>query len=95
MGFDVYYVIDEIRSLEDDTLLKIALDETRILITRDKDLGGLVFRLHKTHAGVILLRLEGYTTIERSDIVCSLIKQYQDRLANAFTVIQKGIIRIR
>ena len=93
--FDVYYVIDETRSLDDDILLQIALDENRVLITRDKDFGELVFRLNKAHAGVILLRLEGYTTKERADIVCPLIQKHKHQLLNAFTVIQKGIIRIR
>ena len=69
-GFEVYYVIEEIRSLSDDELLQIAYAENRILITRDKDFGELVYRLQKVHSGVILLRLEGYNTHERSEITC-------------------------
>ena len=88
-------MVDEIRSLDDDVLLQIALEENRILITRDKDFGELVFRLNEAHAGVILIRLEGYNTDERAEIVCRLISEYLDQLLNAFTVIQKGIIRIR
>ena len=42
LNFDVYYVIDKVRSLEDDVLLKIAFDEARFLITKDKDFGELV-----------------------------------------------------
>ena len=95
LNFDVYYVIEEIRSLYDDVLLQIAHEENRVLITRDKDFGELVFRLNKAHAGVILIRLEGHNTHERGDIVCRLISQYLDQLLNSFTVIQKGIIRIR
>ena len=95
LNFDVYYVIEETRSLDDDVLLQIALDDDRILLTRDKDFGELVFRLNKAHAGVILVRLEGHTTLERADIVCRLILQYQAQLPNSFTVIQRGIIRIR
>ncbi len=95
LEFDVLYVIEDVRSLDDDILLEIALDENRVLITRDKDFGELVFRLNKAHAGVILIRLEGNTTQERADIVCKLVKQYQEQLPNAFSVIQKGIIRIR
>jgi predicted nuclease of predicted toxin-antitoxin system len=95
LGFEVHYVIEDARSLDDDILLQIALDENRILITRDKDFGELVFRLNKVHAGVILIRLEGNSTQERADIVCKLVKQYQDQLPKSFSVIQKGIIRIR
>jgi hypothetical protein len=51
--------------------------------------------MDQAHSGVILIRLEGYDTIERAEIVCKLITQYRDQLSKAFTVIQKGIIRIR
>jgi predicted nuclease of predicted toxin-antitoxin system len=95
LSFDVFYVVDETRSLDDDVLLQIAADEKRILITKDKDFGELVFRLSKAHSGVILLRLEGLETQERADLVCPLLLRYKDQLLNSFTVIQKGIIRIR
>jgi predicted nuclease of predicted toxin-antitoxin system len=95
LNFDVFYVIEEVRSLDDEALLDIALKDERILITRDKDFGELVFRLHKAHSGVILIRLEGHTTEERGEIVCHMIQQYADQLPNAFTVIQKAIVRIR
>ncbi len=94
-GFDVFYVIDETRSLDDDVILQIAADEKRILITKDKDFGELVFRLNKVHAGVVLLRLEGLETQERADLVCPLLLKHKNQLLNSFTVIQKGIIRIR
>lgn len=76
-------------------MLRIAFEEDRILITRDKDFGELVFRLHKLHAGVILIRLEGYTTQERGKIVCTTVKLYLDKLSDAFTVIQPKLVRIR
>jgi predicted nuclease of predicted toxin-antitoxin system len=95
LGFDVFYVVDETRSLDDDVLLQIAADEKRILITKDKDFGELVFRLNKVHAGVVLLRLEGLETQERADLVCPVLLKYKDQLHNSFAVIQNGIIRIR
>jgi len=95
LSFDVYYVIEDVRSRDDDILLKIALEENRILITKDKDFGELVFRLQKAHAGVILIRLEGHDTNERAQIVSKLVLQYHEQLSGTFSVIQKGIIRIR
>ena len=95
LNFDTLYVIEETRSLSDDVLLQIAANEKRILITKDKDFGELVFRLNKVHSGVVLLRLEGFTTQERADMVCPLILKHKGQLLNSFTVIQKGIIRIR
>jgi len=49
LDFDVYFVVDEIRSLDDEILLQIAVTEQRILITRDKEFGELVFRLGQAH----------------------------------------------
>ena len=95
LGFDVYYVLEEVRSLDDQILLKLANEENRILISRDKDFGELVYRLQQSHAGVILIRLEGETSQNRATIVCKLIDQYQQYLPKSFAVIQKGVIRIR
>lgn len=49
LNFDVFYIIDETRSLSDDVLLQIAANEKRILITKDKDFGELVFREQKSY----------------------------------------------
>ncbi len=95
LGFDVFYVVEQQRSLDDSVLLRIANDENRILITRDKDFGELVYRLNQSHAGVILLRLEGYDTVQRGEIVCRHVSEHLQQLSKAFTVIQKGAIRIR
>ena len=94
-GHNVYFVIEEERAREDDVLLEKAKNENRILITRDKDFGELVYRLNKAHAGVILIRLEGLNTIERGEMVCKLISQHHHQLQNFFSVIQRGVIRIR
>lgn len=95
LNYDVWYVAEQEPSIDDELVLSKAKDEERILITRDKDFGELVFRLNKAHSGVILIRLEGHTTFERSQIVCSLIEQYSVLLPNSFAVIQKGVLRIR
>ncbi len=95
LGHDVFYVVEQARSLDDEIILGKANEEKRIVITRDKDFGELVYRMNKAHAGVILIRLEGYDTIKRGEVVCKHIEKYSSELENAFTVIQKGVIRIR
>lgn len=72
-------------------ILKIAANEKRILITKDKDFGELVFRLNKGHAGVILLRLEGFTTQERANMVCPLILKYKDQLFNSSLLFKEAL----
>jgi predicted nuclease of predicted toxin-antitoxin system len=47
-GFDVHYILETYQGAEDETVLQIAHEETRILITQDKDFGELVYRLQKS-----------------------------------------------
>ena len=56
-GHDVLYVIEFDAGASDPDILCNANEEDRILITRDKDFGELVFRLKKVHSGIILNRL--------------------------------------
>lgn len=51
--------------LADEELLRIAVDQKRIILTTDKDFGDLVFRRRVPAVGVILLRLHAATEAER------------------------------
>ena len=75
--------------------MQIANQQQRILITQDKDFGELVYRLKFTHYGIILIRLEGFAPDLKARIVTDLLKQHEDKLQNAFTVIQPNALRIR
>lgn len=55
-GFDVCYISEETRSLDDDRILAWANQEDRILLTNDKDFGELVFRQKRVRTGIMLLR---------------------------------------
>jgi predicted nuclease of predicted toxin-antitoxin system len=43
-GHDIYYVAEFKAGTEDEKILEIANTEDRVLITRDKDFGELVYR---------------------------------------------------
>jgi predicted nuclease of predicted toxin-antitoxin system len=43
-GHDVVSVFEEFRGIDDENVIKICVDEKRILITNDKDFGEKVFR---------------------------------------------------
>src|SRR5215212_2162711 len=49
--------LDDTRSIRDQEVLQIALAESRILITNDKDFGELIYKQQLKHAGVIFFRL--------------------------------------
>jgi predicted nuclease of predicted toxin-antitoxin system len=55
-GIDIVSILDFAQGLEDERVLSIAYEESRILITFDRDFGELVFRRRARSHGVILLR---------------------------------------
>ena len=93
--WDVFYVAESASSLEDEFVLELANSEKRILITRDKDFGELVYRLQKVHSGIILVRMEELPSKSRSQKVFDFIVHHQDKLEGYFTVIQPGNARLR
>lgn len=79
----------------DEELLKVAENQGRLFITRDKDFGNLVF-IKAAGKGVIFLRMVSST----QDIVHSelekVLKVYsEDELSNSFVVIDNHGHRIR
>ena len=87
------YAGDYLRSATDESVLEFAKKEKRIIITDDKDFGELVFRLGKPSSGILLLRLQGKSVYEKSDIVFKLVKQID--IKEKFIVISNTGIRIR
>jgi len=94
-GFDIHYVLETNRGADDDKVLQIANEESRVLLTQDKDFGEMVYRLQKTHLGIILIRLKEQTAAEKAELVNYVLVEYGDKLKKAFTVIQPTSIRIR
>lgn len=94
-GYDVFYVAEMEPGISDDEVLSVANMKGSLLVTADKDFGELVFRQHRVSAGVLLIRLAGLSPIEKAKIVSSAIRGHKTALANAFTVITPGVIRIR
>ncbi len=94
-GYDVLYVAEFASGSKDEVILQSANEEDRILMTRDKDFGELVFRDKMVHSGIILNRLHELSSENKSRIVVSVIEDFKDELIGAFTVIQPNKIRIR
>lgn len=94
-GFDVHYVLETHRGSDDETVLHLANEEGRILLTQDKDFGELVYRLQRVHQGVILIRLGTTPAPEKARLVNYVLLEYGEKLDRAFTVIQSNAVRIR
>lgn len=93
--YDVFYVAESASSISDEDVLALANRDSRILITRDKDFGELVYRLKKIHSGIILIRMEELPSGSRSTYVDLFIQENLDKLAGHFVVLQPGLTRIR
>ncbi len=93
--YQVYYIAEELPSIEDIDVLSIARMRSEILITQDKDFGELVYRENRPHNGVVLIRLSGLSADEKANRVLKVIQDNMPHLKNAFTVIQKDTIRIK
>ncbi len=79
----------------DADLLRKAGELNRILVTRDRDFGGLVFA-EKMANGVIYLRMLPSTQNAVHDELAKVIKTYsEDDLKKAFVVIEPGRHRFR
>lgn len=93
-GFDVVAVSEVmIRSVDRD-LIEQASREQRILITEDKDFGGLVFASYIDSPGVILIRFPGNLRQTLASTILQLVQDHGDNLVGGFVVVQPGRIRI-
>ncbi len=78
-GFDVEWVADWEQDPGDSSILRYAHKYGRVLITRDKDFGTLIFRDKHPHNGV--LRIPGSMTYkEQAEIVLQTVRLYAEAL---------------
>lgn len=94
-GHDVLYIAELDSGMTDDEVLERANGLGALLLTTDKDFGELIFRLRRIHAGVVLIRLEGLAGAQKAPAVSDDFVQHSPGLANAFTVVSPGLVRIR
>jgi predicted nuclease of predicted toxin-antitoxin system len=79
----------------DMDLLETAQKGDRILVTRDRDFGALVF-LQRKHAGVIYLRMIPGTVQSVHDELARVLKSYDgEALRQAFITVEPGRHRFR
>jgi predicted nuclease of predicted toxin-antitoxin system len=80
---------------QDSDLLRVAGEQKRIFVTRDKDYGNLVF-VHHAGSGVIYLKILTSNMKEVHSELKKVLETYkEDELAKSFVVIEKNRHRIR
>ncbi len=80
----------------DVEILHAATQQRRILITRDKGFGSLVFLQHREHSGVILLRMTpSIASSVHRELERVLRVHPETELQSCFTVVEPGRHRVR
>lgn len=93
-SYDVKYIAEFAPGISDNEVLEHANHRERILITRDKDFGELCFRDRKVHGGIVLNRLYELSVDQKVETLLEVLKDFEDQIQHAFTVIQPGRVRI-
>ena len=94
-GHDVVSVKEIDPRADDVSILSLAVDEKRIVVTMDKDFGELVYKSGLPHRGVILLRLEEHDRKAKVKIMSQILERHGEKLEGHFCVYQNGRLRIR
>jgi len=94
-GHDVYFVAESMRGAKDRIVLQTAVDQSRIVITEDKDFGELTVRLRLPAYGVVLLRMDSEDADQKLMRLREVLTKYQDRFIGHFVVIDNRKTRFR
>ncbi len=79
--------------MEDKEILELAQKEGLILLTNDKDFGELVFRQKCLNNGIILFRVKGEDSRQKSILIRKLLMGHWDKIHKHFVVITKKKFR--
>lgn len=94
-GYDVV-LVGEITPRADDTdVIRLAQEQSRILLTEDKDFGQLVFAGGTPSVGVVLFRYPVLARQSMVDFFMELIKDKGEQLHQFFTVVEPGKVRLK
>ena len=94
-GYDVVAVAESFPSATDLHVLKLAVDEGRVLLAEDKDFGEWVFAHKEETYGVVLIRFPANMRPKLAEAVSLLVGEHGSDLLKSFTVLEPGRARIR
>ena len=94
-GYDISWVSDSYPGITDTEVLKLAENSGAILLTGDKDFGGLVYIQRLQNHGVVLFRLSGLPQGRKAAIAIDAFSNHADDFAGSFSVITPNRVRVR
>lgn len=94
VGHDVRLVSEVDSRASDETVLAMAHEEGRIVITEDKDFGGLIAVQRRPHSGII--RFLELSISEQVAAMQEVLAQHRSELeSGSIIVVTRGRIRVR
>ncbi len=95
-GHDVLSVHEAgLSGSSDEIILEIAVKQQRIVLTHDKDFGGLIHDLSQPLCGVVLIRLRNqHPDNVIKNLLPFLTKIKESQIQNRLVVLQEGRVRI-
>lgn len=95
-GHNVASVIEETPGAKDEAVLKRAHNESRVVLTFDRDYGELIYRHNLlAPAGIVYFRFDPSTPEEPAEILLNALKMVRVSILGKFTVIERERIRQR
>lgn len=94
-GWNVAYVSEDSAGISDEDVLARARNESRIILTEDKDFGELVYRMKRGVPGIIMIRLPQGAWHTRWTRIRWTLESRADRLVGHYTVVAEQTIRAR
>jgi len=95
---DAGHDVSEVRLISpgasDEKVINIAIQESRVLLSEDKDFGQLVFASTSNSPGVILARYPANARQKLASVVAEFVENNSEKIEGHFIVIQPGRIRI-
>ena len=95
LGHDVSWGVEICQGSPDTHLLAIADRESRIVLTRDRGFGELVYVERRTALGVILVRLKARNQWERLALLQARWREIEANMPGSFIVVMNDRLRIR
>ena len=94
LGHDVVSAHDEFARASDETLLALAYEERRVLVTEDKDFGELIFVRRLPHPCIV--RFVEMSIVEKLAAMRELIERHAAAMdEGALIVVTRDRVRIR
>ena len=94
-GHDVIRIAEIASGADDSVVLDYALRQGTLLLTEDKDFGEFVFHQQRRHLGVVLIRIDGLSSMRKAELVSAAIHEHSLEMPCRFTVIGPAGVRIR